>query len=157
MPAPAPASQAAISAVLNAAANLLMSQGIWRGTDTFAAPDGYPDQWDALAFADAGPHGALDPIAALWLAVESDLPAVFTSPDPADVATAIDRALAHRLVGPAVTALSDSLLAPGRSTDPIERIALWLDDASDSEVIGRLMRLSDQLSPVPAPAAPAAP
>ncbi|MFJ2780230.1 hypothetical protein [Kitasatospora sp. NPDC087315] len=131
---------------MTAAAALLRDRGIWRGDTGFAAPDGYPDPWEPLAFAGAGPAGALDPMAALWLAVHpGDLPPVFTTATADACADACDLLLADPRTGPAITTLANSLTHVIPINDPIERIAHWLDTASDSEVIGRLLRIADGL------------
>ncbi|MFD4397256.1 hypothetical protein [Kitasatospora sp. NPDC058478] len=145
-----PASTAALPDTVRhdliAAATLLRDRGIWRAETSFAAPDGYPDLWDPLAWAGAGPAAALDPMAALWLAAHpGDLPAAFTAATPEAAADACDLLLDDPRTGPAVQALADSL-DPDLITDPIERIAYWVDGATDNEVIGRLLRLADTLT-----------
>ncbi|WP_329492447.1 hypothetical protein OG618_37370 (plasmid) [Kitasatospora sp. NBC_01246] len=134
---------------LAAAATLLSDRGIWRGDSGFAAPDGYPDPWEPLAFAGAGPAGALDPMAALWLATHpGPLPQTFTTATPQACADACDAILDDPRTGPAVRALANSLADAHQAIpDPIERLAYWLDSASDLEVIGRLLRLAETPAP----------
>ncbi|MFI8085968.1 hypothetical protein ACIF6L_34900 [Kitasatospora sp. NPDC086009] len=132
---------------LAAAAVLLRDRGIWRGDTGFAAPAGYPEPWEPLAFAGAGPAGALDPMAALWLAAHSGaLPEVFTTATATAAADACDLLLEDPRTGPAIATLAASLTDPDpQISDPIEHIAYWLDTATDNEVIGRLLRLSTTL------------
>ncbi|MER7707188.1 hypothetical protein ABTX81_30345 [Kitasatospora sp. NPDC097605] len=148
-----PEQRADTSTLLRKAADLLTEHGIWRAPASLAAPEGYPDRWDPLLFAGAGPATGLDPLAALWLAAHGTLPYIFTTPTLEAIADAMDMVTGDPRTAAAVTALSDSLLAAGSSTDPIERIAFWVESASDLAVIGCLLRLAEELA-APAPTTP---
>lgn len=139
------------ASILRAAAQLITDHGLHTGNQ-FAHPD-----------------GPLDMCAAIYLAAHGTIPAEFYT----DEITSLALIEASAPAMAAIRAVSDSLesapcttpVAPGHEVpDHLEHVANWAATTpigrtappTEAEVVGRLIRVADQLAPRPARPAAAA-